>query len=117
MLRRGRGSKPTKVQGNIDKFKNNFHIGSSPGRKSKIQTHHAGTIHLDSSDSSSGVVQPKEGKEETTSSQSSQPTESGSREGKTMVDHKDHEIYYSKGKLKIQPHHPVQNLELMNVVT
>jgi len=91
MLRRGRGPKPTKGRGNIDKSENNFHIGSSSvGRKSKIQTYHAGKIHLDSGDSRSGVVQPKEGKEEATSSQSSQPIESGSCEGETMVDHEDH---------------------------
>ena len=89
MPRKGKGSKPTKGRNNS---KNNSHIGSpSISRKPiPIQTHHVGTVHLDFGDNSSGVVQPKEGKHETTSIQSSQHAESGSREGEKMADRKDH---------------------------
>ena len=71
MHRKGKGSKPTKGQNNS---KNNSHIGSpSISRKSNpIQTHHVGTIHLDSGDNSSGV---------------DQPVESGTSKRETMVDH------------------------------
>ena len=74
MPRKGKGSKPMKGQNNS---KNNSHIGSpSVSRKpNPIQTHHAGTIHLDSSDNNSGV---------------DQPVESVTSKRETMVDHEDH---------------------------
>ena len=74
MPRKGKGSKPTKGKKDLKK---NSHIGSpSISRKpNPIQTHHAGTIHLDSGDNSSGVVQL---------------VESGTSKRETMVDHEDH---------------------------
>jgi len=71
MPRNGRGSNPTKGRKNSE---NNSHIGSpSLSRKPNlIQTHHAGTIHLDFGDNNSGVVQSI-----------------GSKR-KTMADHEDH---------------------------
>ena len=71
MPRKGKGSKPTKGQKN---YENNSHIGSpSVSRKpNPIQTHNTRTIHLDSGNNSSGVVQP---------------VESGSSKRETMVDH------------------------------
>ena len=74
MPRKGKGSKPTKGQKNSEK---NSHIGSPSISKkpNPIQTHHAGKIHPDSGDSSSGV---------------DQPVESGTSKRETMVDHEDH---------------------------
>ena len=71
MPRKGKGSKPTKGQNNFS------HIGSpSTSRKpNSIQTHHAGTIHLDSGNNSSGV---------------DQPVESNTSKKGTMVDKEDH---------------------------
>ena len=71
MPRKGKGSKPAKGQNNSE---NNSHIGSPSVSKkpNPIQTHHAGTIHLDSGDNSSGVVQYVGSKRE------------------TMADHEDH---------------------------
>ena len=56
MPRKGKGSKPTKGQNNS---KNNSHIGSPSISKkpNPIQTHHAGKIHLDFGNNSSGVDQ------------------------------------------------------------
>ena len=62
MRRKGKGSKPTKVQKN---FENSSHIGSPFVSRKPNQTHHVGTIHLDYSDNNSGVVQPIESKRET----------------------------------------------------
>ena len=74
MPRKCKGFKPTKGQKNSEK---NSHIGSpSVSRKpNPIQTHHAGTIQLDSGDNSSGVVQP---------------VESGTSKREIMMDRKDH---------------------------
>jgi len=71
MPRKGKGSNPTKGRKNSKK---NSHIGSPPmSRKpNPIQTHHTGTVHLDSSVNSSGVVQSVGSKRE------------------TMADHEDH---------------------------
>lgn len=64
MPRKGKGSKRTKGRMNSE---NNCHIGSpSVSRKpNPIQTQHARTIHLDSGDNSSGVVQSVGSKRET----------------------------------------------------
>ena len=74
MPKKCKGSNPTKGQNNSE---NNSHIGSpTVSRKSNpIQTHHVGTIHLDSGDNSSGV---------------DQLVESGTSKRETMVDHEDH---------------------------
>ena len=74
MPRKGRGSKHTKGQNN---FENNSHIGSPSvsGKPNLIQTHHAGTIHLDSGDNNSGVVQL---------------VESCSSKREILADHEDH---------------------------
>lgn len=74
MPRKGKGSKPTKSQNN---FENNSHIASpSVSRKpNPIKTHHAGTIHLDSGNNSSGV---------------DEPVENGTSKREKMVDHEDH---------------------------
>lgn len=74
MPRKGKGLKPTKGRKNFEK---NFHIGSpSLSRKpNPIQTHHAGTIHLDSGDNILGV---------------DQPVESGTSKWGIMVDQEDH---------------------------
>lgn len=55
MPRKGRGSKPTNGRKN---FENHYHIESPSVSKkpNTIQTHHAGTVHLDSGDNISGVV-------------------------------------------------------------
>ena len=56
MPRKDKGSKPTKGQNNSE---NNFHIGSPfvSRKPNPTQTHHVGTIHLDSCNNSSGVDQ------------------------------------------------------------
>lgn len=86
--------KPTKGRGNTDKYEIKSHIGPSfAGRKSKqTQTHHAGTIYLDSGINSPSVTQPTKGKKGTirTHSQPAQPIESGFLGGETMADHEDH---------------------------
>ena len=71
MPRKGKGSKPTKGQ-------NKFSHTRSPSVRRKpnsIQTHHAGTIHLDSGVNSSGV---------------DQPVESSTSKRETMADQGDH---------------------------
>lgn len=67
MTRRGGDPKPNKGRGNIDKSKLYSHVGPSVAGMNyrQTQTHHAGTIHLDSGDSSSRISQPSEGKKET----------------------------------------------------
>jgi len=62
-----------------------------------MQTHHVGTIHLDSGNSSSGVTQLAKGKKEIvglqndlTHSWPSQLVESGLFGGTKMTKHKDH---------------------------
>ena len=61
MRRKGKGSKPSKGQKD---FENNSHIGSPSMSRKPNQTHHTRTIHLDSGDNNSGVVQPIESKKE-----------------------------------------------------
>ena len=71
MSRKGKGSKPTKGKNIFSHIRSPF-VSRKPN---PIQTHHAGTIHLDSGDNSPSV---------------DQPVESSTSKRETMVDHEDH---------------------------